>query len=341
MAFSTTVLQAAILKTQEISGFRYQDNEVRGSQYGALEVFVAETPRLVPETTLKAIKEASSQVTSIDVFQKEALGTGTARACSGTGTGTTVNVPLTYSTISEQFQLSFLQHQGNRAKYAEAFAHLFNQRMQSIWTRLDTEVVTYLDANKVLSANNDGSIIAQVANAGQVPNADKDQFFNKIKAEMEENDHYGGLINIASTSQRELIRFDQAQGGANGTNLQFQMNDFSHHTTNRIVNGGGIRSTSYVVVTGTVGIIPWINGLHKDGRKEGQHEWTTFADPSGMLGAIELKIKTDCVDNSGTLGVGHEADLVESFVMSFEYAIISAYDSAKGSAIFKYEQTVA
>lgn len=337
MAFSPTILQDAILRTSEINGFNLQENETRGSRYGALEAFVEQTSGLVPASRLKALKEATSQATSIDVFQREAVGTGTARACSGTGTGTTVNLPLTYVTISEEFQISFLEHEGNRTRYAEAFTHMFNERMKSIWTRLDTAGVTKLEADKVLAANNQGTIITQVGDAGQVAAADKDQFFNKIKAEMEQNDHYSGIINIASTTQRELIRFDQAQGGANATNLQFQMGDFQHKTTNRITNGVGVQSTSYMVAPGTIGIIPWTNALARAGKDIGADQWTTFQDPSGMLGAIELKVKKECVDNSGSFA-GAEADYVESFVMSFEYALVSAYDSVQGSAIFKYEE---
>jgi len=337
MAFSPTVLQDAILRTSQVNGFEYQDNETRLSRYGALEAYVEQTPGLVPASTLAAIKEATTQVTSIDVFQREATGSGTARKCSGTGTGTTVNIPLVYTTIAEEFQLSFLDHAGNRTKYKEAFNHMFNERMKSIWTRLDTAIVTHLEANKVLAANNNGTIITQVGDAGQVAAADKDQFFNKIKAEMEQNDHYSGIINIASTTQRELIRFDSAQGGANATNLQFQMGDFQHKTTNRITNGAGVQSTSYMVAPGTVGIIPWTNALAREGKDIGTDVWTTFQDPAGLLGAIELKVKKECADNSGSFA-GAEADYVESFVMSFEYALLVAYDSVQGSAIFKYEE---
>jgi len=332
MAFTPTVLQEAILRTSEVNGFGYKENETRPSRYGALEAFAEQVSGLVPASTLKAIKESSEQATSIDVFQREATGTGTARKCSGTGTGTTVNIPVTFATYAEEFQLSYLEHAGNRTKYAEAFNHLFNERIKSLLVRLDTDSVTYLEANKTTA--NAGTIITQVANAGQVLKADKDQFFNKIKAEMEQNDYYSGIINVASTTQRELIRFDQAQGGANATNLEFQMGDFMHKTTNRITNGLGVQSTSYMVAPGTIGAISWTNQLARDGKDIGTDQWSTFADPSGLIGDIELKVKLECADN----GAGKEADYVESFVMAVEVAFISAYDSVLGAPIFKYEE---
>lgn len=339
MAFTPTVLQEAIMATEKSAGLGIASNEKRLSKYGALEAHKMGTERLVPASTLTAMKEATAQPTSIDVFVRESEGTATTRACSGTGTGTTVNLPITYAGFREEFSLSDVEHQGNRTKYQEAFNHMFEQKLRSLYSRIDTASVANLEANKATGAGAGSIYTTVVADAKQVPLASWDtdgDFYNNVSVEMAQNDFYGPYINVASTSQIALQRFDAQQGAGNSVNLGFQQNDFQHMTTNRLVNGVGVTSTSYMVDPSAIGMLTWTNSLSRRGKDIGTDQWSAFNDPLGLLGNIELKIKKGCADNSGSFA-GGEADYTESFVMFVEVAFLAAYDSVLGAPVFKYE----
>lgn len=336
MAFTPTVLQEAILETQRSAGYGVSENERRLSKYGALEAHRAGTDRMIPASTLAMMKEATSQATSIDVFQRVAPGAGTSRACEGTGTGTTVNVPLVYNGFREEFKLSWIEHEGNRTKYQEAFNYMFAEKLRNLYSRIDTAAIANLEAN-VATGGGVGSIYAADTNPDHkaVPLADHSNFFNNAMVEMMENDFNGPFFNVSTTSQVALQRFDAQQGANNDTNLSWMQTDYVHYPTNRFAAGAGNTSASYLFDPSAVGMITWINQLSRAGKDIGTDEWTSFADPLGLLGSLELKVKKGCEDNSGSFA-GAEADYAESFVMYVEVAFVAAYDSVLGAPIFRY-----
>ena len=341
MAFTPTVLLNGLVSVGEVNGLVFQENERRRSKYGALEAHVQGTPMLIPASRLTDLRTSEERVTSIDTFKKEPLGSGTARKCVGTGTGTTARTPLVYSTIMEEFSISTLEHTNNLTRQQEAFNHLLNEKLKSMASRADTLAVANLEANK--SVVNAGSIYAfgtapfDTA-AHKVPNTlDKNLFFNNVSVEMQENDFDGQYWNIASTSQKALIRFANLQGAGNATNLAALDDDFSHFTSNRVTNAdAAIESTSYMMTPGTVAMISWINTLERNGAVAGQDKWESFDDPFGLLGRIGLKINETCTDNSGSFA-GAQADLVTSYVLSVDLAFVAAFTSDTDTGIYKYE----
>jgi hypothetical protein len=338
MALTNTLLLDAILEARAIEGLGFQENERRRSKYGALESALDGVNRLVPRTTLEAIKQATSQTTKIDVFAKEAEGTLAARKCAGAGGATTASVNLVYQPFFEEFQISSIEHEGNRAKMTETLAHMIIERFRSLHSRVNAAGVAYLEANAVAGA---GSFGTTVANAKQFAQATKADYFNQITTNMEENDFFGDYINVHSFSQSQLVRLDEANNDNNINNLTSTSLGFRHYSAKGVVNGAGVESTSYFFQDGTFGIIPWTNQLSRMGKTIGTDEWTMMADPYGLLGNIECKIKEECVDNSATLGAGAEADHVISYVMGLEVAYLSAYDSTgTDSGIYKGEVLV-
>lgn len=339
MSLSATLLQDAILEVRSINGLSFQDNELKRGKYGALDAANAGITKLVPKSTLQSIKEATSQATSIDVFVKEADGVLTARKCEGTGGATTATVPLTYQPFFEEFQISSIEHEGNRAKMAETLAFLISERMKSLHSRVNAAGVAYLEANALAGA---GSFGVPAANAMQFAQATKGDYFNQLTTNMEENSFYGQYVNVHSFSQSQAVRLDQSNNDNTINNLTSQSLGFTHYASTGVVNIPLVQSTSYIFEDGTFGMIPWINSLSKAGKTIGTDTWGTIADPFGTLGTLELKIKESCVDNSATLGAGAEADAVISYVIGGEFAFLSAYDSTGAdSGIYKGEILIA
>lgn len=337
-SYSATLLQDAIYKASQKDMF--QKFETRGSNYGALDAAFAQRNLLLPNSTLENIRKASSQTEKINVFVKEANGSGTARKCSGTGDGATAQVPLVWATLEEEFEMSYLDMKQNQYTFDEIFQRRLEQRLLSMYSRLDAIQVAALEANYTAGL---GTQFTKYNDASQVPLNDYDittnraaMWLNKAKSDMFANDlsmdnlmmvGEGGLIQIQSSMQN--------QGSGNETNLGFQFNGVTFKNTNRIVNNDGRYATGYLFEKGMFTMLTWVNQLHREGKDIGIDVWTLFQDPRYGFD-IELKIKKGCADSSAK-GAGMQADYVESYVLTLDYATPFAYTSDDNSGIYKYE----
>jgi hypothetical protein len=90
-------------------------------------------------------------------------------------------------------------------------------------------------------------------------------------------------------------------------------------------------------VPGTVGIVPWINQLHRDGADIGTDVWATIPDPFIPGWTWELKIKRSCTNSSGTV-TGGQADIVDMYYIGGEFSFVKAYTSNTDTGIYKYIQ---
>lgn len=338
MATTATQLLDAIAKAAQSDYF--QANENRSISRGAWDAAWEGRNTLFSVGQLEAIKKSSRQPTKIDVFQKRANGTDTARACSGTGTQSTARYTLTYQTIVEKFSLSRLEFADNDFSYQEALAANLADRWRALHERLEAAAVAYLEANYTVG---DGTIYDVYFNAHQVPLSNYDlsnnraaMWLNKARAEMKQNKYSGPYVLVGDPVMESVCMAMLNQGAGNAINSGFQFNGFEMKFSNEITNNTGIYATAYIFEKGLFGVVPWINMLSREGDDIGTDIWTTIGSPlySGLT--FELKVKKSCTDNSGTI-TGGQADLVESFVMAIEVAFIHAYSSDSNSGIYKYE----
>jgi hypothetical protein len=187
---------------------------------------------------------------------------------------------------------------------------------------------------------NDGSInnFNGPSDTMQVSLANKNQYFASIIAEMGENDFTGNFFNVHSMAQKLPQLLQQLEGSGNQNNLAPQQDAFSHYGTNNQATASGTSSGSYIFVPGTVGVVgPWINMLHREGAENGTDVWSTIPDPFIPGWTWELKIKKACTDSSSSV-TGGQADLVDQFVISGEFAFVKAYTSTTDTGIYKYAQ---
>lgn len=336
--YSATLLQDAIYKASQKDMF--QKFETRGSNYGALDAAIAQRGLLLPDSTLEKIRKASSQTEKINVFVKEANGTGTVRKCAGTGDGVTAQVPLVWATIEEEFQMSFLDMEQNQYDFDEMFQRRLEQRLLSMYSRLDAIQVAALEANYTAGV---GTQFSKYNDASQVPLNDYDittnraaLWLNKAKSDMFDN--YLSMDNLMMVGESGLIQVQssmQNQGSGNETNLGFQFNGVTFKNTNRIINNDGRYATGYLFEKGMFTMLTWVNALARKGKDIGTDVWTLFQDPRYKFD-IELKVKKGCTDNSSK-GAGMQADYAESYVLSMDYATPFAYASDGNSGVYKYE----
>ena len=233
--------------------------------------------------------------------------------------------------------LDFAQNNFNKE---EIFQNRFEQRMLSIYTRLDTAITAFLESNYTQGS---GDNFTFYNNASQVPldswslAANQAAFWvNDAMADMFKNDLNADLIRmVGDANMMGVWKTLGAQGPQNGVNTAFQLAGINGRFTNRIANNTGIKATAYMYEQGMFSLLTWINALEKKGRDIGTDEWTMFKDTRYGFD-IGMKVKRECVDNSADID-GAQADFKESFVMALDYATPIAYSSDSNSGIYKFE----
>jgi hypothetical protein len=336
---STVLLDAYSYIADSLAG-KINQNELRRPLTGGLRAFIDSAPNLIMggSATLENLKKSSAQATKVPVLTKLSAANLTARTCGTTNAGDSSTVDLSYSTYAEPFSISHLMMKNNQVDYAIALRHGLMECFRNLHNRLDVAGVAYLESNK--SSVNDGSINQWngPTDTMHVTLANKNQYFASITTEMAENDFNGLAYNVHTVSQMLQKILQGNEGSANNTNLAPQLSAFEHYATNNFAVASGTQSSSYIFVPGTVGIVgPWINGLHREGHENGTDVWTTIPDPFIPGWVWELKINKACTDSSSSV-TGGQADLVDQYVISGEFAFVKAYTSTSDTGIYKYAQ---
>lgn len=340
---ATTLLEArAAFDTAASGGMNAQ--ELRIPSFGALKAHMDSASLLMPGFKANDYRKSTQQPVFIDVFKKQALGTGTVRKCAGQGTGETAKKPISFLTIEEEFAVSELEMLNNQLSYQDLFNRLLQRRLVSAYTRLEKAAVAHLEAIKSPITN--GSYFATTTgNAKQLTYAQRLELWAGMQAEMMDNDFTGRINFVGDSNTKAIAGFVGAQGAGNGTNLAYQEEDFTGYYSRFVQRGAGKFATEYFFEPGTIGFYPWIRPDFFNGKDIGTDVWTTFTDPvMGMM--WELKVKKGCVDAaindaSGNPVTGTEAGYVESFVLSCDYSFTEAYSSDTSTGVFKTEIAIA
>ncbi len=339
MAYTPTILLDA---RSTMSPGTMQRNELRMPVFGALQAHLRNAPLLIPglagnDGTID-LHKFTGQPLSVPVRVRGAQGTGTTRKCAGSGTGTTALKPISYVPIVEEFAVSYLEMAKNNMSYTEALAFQLNERLRSANTRLEIISAAHLETIKS-TVNNGTKYKTTVAGAKQVPYRKMKRFFGGLNAEMQRNDFSGLLDIVASSNLAEEWEYIRRQGTGNAVNLGFAANDYEAYFSRFIGDGTDVEATAYAFAPGAIGVLPWTNQLARDGKDIGTDIWTIFNDPNTGID-WELKIKKGCADSSPANGgsvAGGEADYVESFVLSAEFAFTEAFASNSDTGVYKYE----
>src|SRR5690349_6561740 len=117
-----------------------QRNESRGSVYGILDAAILDGQnKLFTNKQIEALRTASERPVKIPILQKEAVGSGTARKCTGTGDGGSATVTPTWATIIEEFSISADELlRTSIISPVEIMQHRINQKLLSMHNRLDS-----------------------------------------------------------------------------------------------------------------------------------------------------------------------------------------------------------
>lgn len=316
-------------------------NEVRRSEYGALEFFQDQSKLsggILTEEAKKFIDASAGQNVDIPVLNSENVNISNVRSCViAADTETSALVRLTFVTYQFGFTMVPSRHANNDVSYRELFNKKLEEYLIKFADVLDTAAANTLNLNRnIYFPAAITKYYAVVANALQVPLEEREDFFNQLTAIFKEMD-YRTMINIVgSTSLEPLINRLRAQGAANAVNQNFQFNPYRWYTSNRILNGAGIGATLFGVPDGYVAMRNRNMPDNIMGSRIGSAESPTNEWGIAKMPIVNLNMGTyytqNCADNSTLDGGGARMtqlsrSLTEGFSWDTDVCFVTNYNS--------------
>ena len=334
------------LRSKETDSF--DKNELRESRYGALRFFQEESamrPIFDPETLANITRSYGNSVV-VPVMDAQAVSVSTpyTRTCAiADSENDSALVTLTFASYGWKFSMTPATHFNNEVSYQRDFDRKMKKYLLAYADALDVLCINQLETDKNAffpAALTD--YYAVVANALQVPQANKDDFYNNVEAIMATMDFYDTAHIVSSTKHMPMIREASAQGQSNDKDQQWQFSGtgseptgkrirpFNFWPTNRLANGAGVESSAFIVNAGSVFL-----GNRNDadsilGGNIGDHKvWSQEQLPivNQLMGNY---YQQDCGDRSAIAGAataGNTRSRVEGFEFSTDVITASAYNS--------------
>lgn len=264
---------------------RFQELELRRKQNPALILALKNLTATVPDHN--ALRTREDRAVNAYLFKRRASSGGTARAARPSGSrGDSIQVGLTWQTISETFSISMKQADANVFSYQEQLMNEMLQVAQNIHDRLGTIFLNYLQAhrNQLSLASPKGATWNNTTDAYEVGSSDKLYFFQKLASIMKQHYYRGQLDVIADPLAFQQAQVLRAQGTQNATNLSFQFDNLNITETTEVIDANYQSGSALAMPEGAFAALPWIPMQNRKG--EGDFEsyvggWGVMEDPLG------------------------------------------------------------
>jgi hypothetical protein len=302
--------------------------EHRLSQYGVFELFKRDTPNLIPAATLEAGRKAQTRPVTIPVIKTKDYAITNTRSCAVvTNSNESAFVTLVFGTIVWNFHMVPSQYGNNYIGLQQDFNMKMKDSQKSILTAMDIACYNYLNANKSQVNNGAGKPYPFTNNVILFPATDTNNVLNELSSIMYQNDLNGRFNLVATPRMQSLVNLLKNQGIGNAQNLAFQFGDFDLGFSNRVTLSDNARDTFFVMPKGSAGIVTWIDPSARMGEQAYNTTWTVENLPE--LGfEVGLKTQVGCNDNSTEAGAGFEASNRIHYQFSFDYALVTPYNSS-------------
>lgn len=279
----------------------------------ALMVFLANTNFLVPASTREAAwnqKASDQQVVEVYTLDKQAISTGSARAHDHTGNNNdSGKATLTYTTYNANFKYSIKQGDRNVFDLGAMVAAQVRAAAIAIHASVETALLASLDTNKsqvVISATPQSGEWDGTNHLFGVANANEDHYFQYLQSFMREQyyrSEYNVINNILADNKMAQVA---QQGQGNSTNLGWQLPGImAGVASTELANESGYDWMSYIMPVGSIGILPWIPKLNREGWGDSFKvggSYRTIPDPLGSGLVFAVHEYAVAADNSSTYG---------------------------------------
>lgn len=263
---------------------------------------------------------------------RQAATDGTARSHAHTGArGDSQAEAISWTTFSEPFSISIKQGDNNVYDFAEMFAASQQNGLFNLLDRVDAWFVAQLLADKTqINVGGGNGAFNGVSFNYEVAQADKDFFYENVKAMMQQNLYRGQLTGILDSTANVLARKVGNQGTGNQTNEAYQLLGYDNlvASTRSILDVPTTFSESGIFFeTGKVGIVPWIprqNRKALDPEKAMSYNGDYgFIDMPGIPNMpVAVHAYAERADASGLNG--GTQDLVLQYELSVDVGYVSA-----------------
>lgn len=263
---------------------------------------------------------------------RQATTSQTARAHNHAGArGDSLAEAISWTTIAEDFSISIKQADNNVFSFEEMYAASLKNSVFNILDRVDAYFVTQVLADKTQynAGGGNGTYDGVTTDDYQLAQADKNNWFQNVKAMMEFNLYRGNLIGILDSSAYVLAQDKAAQGDNNSVNTAFQFMGYDElaATTRTLLSGATYSESGLFFEPGLVASLPWIP---KQNRKaldpvlaiSYNGDYGSFQVPNFPGVDFAIHSYAQKADNSAT--GGYTQDLTIEVEISVDWGYVSA-----------------
>lgn len=289
---------------------------------------------------LNKLKQSDEQPTKVDMITRVYTASGTAKAAAHSAAAfpDSFTKDVTFVKRTQTFKVSHKQADNNRFGYEEILQSELKNKLLSMYLDLSSYNIAWLDTNRTQVGEDSIMLFDDVTNYRfDNPLANKDYFFDYVKAGMKKN-RYVGMLDMVG-DQRITAEFNRIgrQGAGNNENLAPQIAGIDYVDEPQIALAAD--STAYAWQKGMVGMTTWNEKLNRIGSGAiGNNEglYTTMVDP--VFGhKHDVHVVRATVDTSGS--GGHTQDIVDEYEITTIFTVQAAYESlANATPIFKFLQ---
>jgi hypothetical protein len=311
--------------------------EYRASNYGGIDLFLAETKNPAGIISDELIKKAEMSIGStleIPVIQYDSgVSIGNTRSVTiADDLNTSAMVTASWTPYSWGFTAIPARHHNNEIALQRDFEASFWKYLYKFAETIDTAAITALSTGKTQVFNEDLGIYTIASNTVRATNAQRERILGDLGPLMSGNDFsYGQLRILGNMGLMAELNQLAKSGLYNSENKQLEYMDKVFHFSNRVINPEGRYATAYAVVPGSIGVLfrfereSLLNTRMEDGTQWGISTLPLLNIPVGTY-YYESKGDFNAVDGAAT------ADMTRVRKQHYGFAVdvcfLTAYNSS-------------
>jgi len=329
-------LQYAMTDLMNMPEFKRKEDSVIKMLLGNGQTIVSSKER----ARMNSIKTTDQDTVEISILTKPTTNAITKRSYTHSGNiGDSKKVTLSFITRGQKFKYSVKQADRDSVFSLDQMkAKLLLGHIGLTLDNIESYYLSWLNTNKTQVARTPSLGTWDGTNyIYKVASDDASVFFQRVKGFMRENYYKGQMQMIANEAIAQRAEFLTMQGGANATNLGWQLSGISLYPTTELANDSGYLGMAYVMPVGTLGLEQWIPNMNKTSFGspfQAGGMYYSIPDPYGSGLVFAVHEIASGADNDGAAGEAQDIDI--DVEISVDTAPVKAFTSTPNeSTIFK------
>jgi len=278
---STNLLNARLFLSEQFNA-----PELRRSNWGATMAFLMDRNFTFPK--IEELRTSQNRTTqAMYKKKKDFTVSNAAPTCtpSGETSGTGIQT-LTWTPYKVVVTSPHKPFYNNEQARQDAFNHDLENALRSLHDAIETDAVSFLEANKTTVNGADGAFPYGTWNAArdtmEFATGAEERIYSYFNAEMKLNDYNSPpWLDIHNTAWDAERLYALNQGAQNGTNYSWQFNGFEQFWTNSIDPAAYYDHSFYLVPRYGIAMLDWIEPMNVEfsGRIHANREYGVLPNP--------------------------------------------------------------